>query len=154
MLLISACSQPQSANAKPSAPILIEYSVPKTIEPNIPVITVIKFISERDLKSLKVQALAYSGIKLESAKEPVKFISVLTGDYREVQVTVRLLDEVGYLSVFATTTDLQGRTKSKSILIKYGTATKTTIEKMKSPDLKEDSEGRKVILMPATIKQK
>jgi hypothetical protein len=70
-------------------------------------------------------------------------------DSHETEVKIRLDDEVGYLAVYAETTDTQRRTEHKNTTIRYGSAGISTQQKIKSPFLDESSTGEKLIVIPA-----
>ena len=145
---VVACSNPPVAHAKPSAPVKIEYSVPKNIGSGAEVTTKIRFVAKTNLQRLVVNATPYSGLELVSGGDRIEFTDLQSGDVREIEVNIRLADEVGYLSVFATTTDSRGNTQSKSIAVRYGTVGDATIQKMRPQSLVEDSKGETLILMP------
>ncbi len=150
---VVACSNPLIANAKPSAPVKIEYSVPKNIEEGTEVTTKIRFAAKINLQRLVVNATSYSGLELVSGGDRVEFTNLQSGDVREIEVNIRLADEVGYLSVFATTTDSRGNTQSKSIAVRYGTVGEATIQKMRPQGIVKDSLGEKLILMPGEARE-
>ena len=145
---MAACSNSPAVHAKPSAPIDIEYSVPKNVEVGDEVTTVIRFVAKSNLQSLSVSASSYSGLELVSGGDMTEFIELQKGDAREIEVKISLSDEVGYLSVFATTTNALGNVQTKSIAVRYGTAGEATIKKMQSKSLVEGAKGEKLILMP------
>ena len=145
---VVACSNPPVAHAKPSAPVTIEYSVPKNIEVGAQVTTIIRFIAKTNLQRLVVTATPYSGLELISGGDRIELNNLQSGDTHEIEVNIRLADEAGYLSVFATTTDSRGKTQSKSIAVRYGTVGDATIQKMRPQGLVEDSKGDTLILMP------
>jgi len=142
-----ACSNAQSAYAKTSAPVAIEYIVPKTVEVGEQVVTKIKFVSKTNIQRMEVYADSYNGLELISGGDRTGYTELQNGDSREIEVNIRLLDEVGYLSVFATTTDSSGKVQSKSIMIRYGIAGEITKQKLKSKNVMENSNGEKLILM-------
>jgi len=146
--LVAACSNSPAVHAKPSAPVEIEYSVPKNVEAGSEVTTVIRFVAKSNLQNLSVSASSYSGLELISGGSLAEFTDLQGGDIREIEVKISLLDEVGYLSVFATTTNALGNVRTKSIAVRYGKASDATINKMQSKGLVKDSKGQKLILMP------
>jgi hypothetical protein len=143
-----ACGAPQTVHAKPSAPVEIEYSAPKTARAGDEVTTVIRLTATTDLQKLTVTVSPYSGLELVSGGDHVEFTDLQSGGTREIEVNIRLTDELGYLSVFATTTDSRGNTRSKSIALRYGTADEVTIQKMTPRGMVEESTGERLILMP------
>lgn len=143
-----ACSSPPAVQAKPSAPVEINYSVPKTVQVGDEVTTVIRFTAKTDLQRLAVSASPYSGIELLSGGDSTEFTNLKSGDTREITVSIRLVEELGYLSVVASTTDSPGSTRSKSIAVRYGSANAATLQKMQPRGLVEDAKGEKLILMP------
>lgn len=152
MLLLTgflvACSSPPAVQAKSSAPVEIEYSTPDKIQAGDEATTVIRFTAKTDLQTLTISASPYSGIELLSGGDSIEFANLKSGDAREITVSIRLIDELGYLSVFAATTDSRGNTQSKSIAVRYGAAGEATIRKIQSRGLTENPTGEKLILMP------
>jgi len=154
MLILSsfvvACSNPLVAHAKSFAPVGIEYSVPKTVEIGEEVTTVIRFVVRADLQRLVLSVSPYSGLELIASGDNVEFADLQKADAREMAVNIRLTDEVGYLSIFATTTDLRGKTQTRSIAIRYGAAGEATIQKMRTPGSIDNSKDERLILMPGS----
>ena len=145
---MAACSLSSAVYAKPSAPVEIEFSVPKNVQAGEDVTTVIRFVAKTNLQHLTVSASSYNGLELTSGGAPLEFTNLQSGEVREIEVKIRLLDEVGYLSVFATTTNLLGNVRTKSVAVRYGSVGEATIQKMKSQRVMDDSTGEKLILMP------
>ena len=143
-----ACGAPQTVHAKPSAPVEIDYSAPKTVRAGDEITTIIRLTATTNLKKLTVTVSPYSGLDLVSGGDRTEFTEIQSGNTREIKVNIRLTEEVGYLSVFATTTDTQGNTRTKSIALRYGTVGDTINQKMRSPGTVEDSTGEQLILMP------
>jgi hypothetical protein len=148
---VTACSSPQNVQAKPSAPVKIEYSVPKDVQSGEEVTTVIRFTAETDLQRMEVSASAWRGVELLSSDEANVFEGLKRGDSREFEVRVRLTDEeLGYLSVVATTISTLGSTRTKTTAIPYGTAGAITQQKLESPNLQEGADGERLILQPGS----
>ncbi len=145
---LTACSHQPTVHAKTSAPVSIESSVPENIQTGEHVSTTIRFVAEIDLQQLVLSADAYSGLTLVSGGDEIVLSDLKYGDSREIKVSILLEDEVGYLAVYAETTDDQGRTQHKNITLRFGTVGADTLQKMKSSDLHEDSAGEKVIILP------
>ena len=146
--LVAACSNAPAVHAKPTAPVEIEYSVPKNVATGDEVTTVIRFVAKSNLQNLTVSASPYSGLDLLSGGDMVEFTNLQKGDTREIEVEINLLGEVGYLSVFATTTNALGNVQTKSIAVRYGTAGEATMKKIQPKGLVEGAKGEKLILMP------
>ena len=138
-----------TVQAKPVAPVELDYSVPKNMAPGTQVTTLITFIATADLQQLTVSARAYKGLVLLSGGDPLVFSDLKRGDRREMEVSIQLADEVGYLSVFATTTDSRAKTQARSMAIKYGQVGEATKQKTRPQGLIENPAGEKLILMPA-----
>ncbi len=119
LLLVSLISI--EAQGKPTAPVSIEFLVPENLQAGDTVTTAIQFGAEADLEQLEVSVAPYEGVEIISKNETVVFQSVKQGETRAIEVTVRLLDKIGYLSVFATTS-ITGRVSTKAIAIRYGSA--------------------------------
>ena len=141
------CGSLSAVQAKPSAPVKIDYTVPKTVQAGDDVITIIRFTSKADLQYLTVSTSPYSGLELLSLGESITFINLKAGDIREISVSIRLLEELGYLSVFATTTNLLGSTRSRNIAIGYGSSNAIELKKKQSKGVESDSQGNRLILM-------
>ena len=158
--LISACSNSAMINKKSSdpvqqstlsAPVTFEFNVPKNTRVGEQVTTTIRFVASTDLNELSMSAAPYSGMSLVSGGEQVIMTGLKAGDAGEVQITIRLEEEVGYIAVFASTTNTRGNTLSKSSTIRYGTAGTATRQKLKSPHVVDGATGQKLILMPAEV---
>ena len=150
--LLAACSNATPVQAKQSAPVDIIYSVPKNISSGSTLSTTIQFSAKTDLQKLTVSARPYSGIELMSGGDAIDFDKLQNNDTRSIKVNVQLTDDIGYLSVFATTINTRGRTQSKSITIRYGTSNQSTLQKMQSPHLIETPKGEQLILMPGAAR--
>lgn len=152
VLLIGA-SLSFATGAKPTAPVSIEYSVPKNVQTGDTVSTTIRFVAQANLEQLELSVAPYEGLEVISKNEKAVFQNVNKGEKREIEVTVRLRDEIGYLSVFATTTTSRG-TSTKTIAIRYGTPGTATKQKLKSEKLQKTPEGEKLILFPGEKRPK
>lgn len=73
VLLVMGCSSPLAALAKPTAPVSIEYSVPKTVQKGDVVSTLIRFVAQADLERLEVSVAPYEGLILASNEEKARF---------------------------------------------------------------------------------
>lgn len=151
--LIAAVSASFAAQGKPTAPVSIEYSVPKDMRSGDTVSTTIKFVAQANLEQLEVSVASYEGLEVVSKNEKTVFQNIKKGEKREIEVTVRLTAEIGYLSVFATTTTARGAS-TKTIAIRYGTAGDATKQKLKSQKLQKTPEGEKLILFPGEKRPK
>ena len=147
--LLTACSKQTAVHAKPTAPVTIEYAVPKSIQPGTEVTTTIRFVAVTDLQLLVVSASSYEGLTLIAGGHPIEFANLKRGENREIKVTIHLDDEHGSLAVYASTTATTGKIRAKSITIGYGSAGAATKQKMESPHYSEQKNGDKLILMPA-----
>lgn len=144
-VLLAVVSLSFAAEGKPTAPVTIEYSVPKNMQVGDTVSTTIKFAAQANLEQLEVSMAPYEGVEVVSKNEKVVFQNFKKGEKREIEVTVRLTAEIGYLSVFATTTTARGAS-TKTIAIRYGTVGDATKQKLKSQKLQKTQEGEKHIL--------
>ncbi len=154
-LALSACTPtpPQTIQAKPSAPLAIEYDVPKNIQQGEQIETIIRFIAQTDLKQINVKVAAHKGIALLSEVTEVTFTDVKKDETKQLIVSVRLEDtEVGYLKVSAQIINFLGLRSVKVSSIQYGAIGPATRAKMKSHKIEKDSRGRKLIIMPGTEK--
>ncbi|NOY84735.1 MAG: hypothetical protein GXO96_07940 [Nitrospirae bacterium] len=150
---IFLCLVPTVLEAKTTAPVTIEYTVPKTVQTGDTVSTVIYFIAQTDLEVLKISLEPYRGLKLLSKKKETFFFDLKKGERRDLEIEIQLTDpEIGYLSVFATTETMRS-TSTKSIAIPYGAAGVLTREKLKSSNSAfKRSEGEALILMPGDLR--
>jgi hypothetical protein len=142
-----------AAAAKPTAPVSIEYSVPKNVQTGDTVSTTIRFVAQADLEQLEVSVAPYEGLDVVSKNEKAIFQNAKKGEKREIEVTIRLTAEIGYLSVFATTTTPRG-TSTETIAIRYGTPGDATKQKLKSERLQKTQEGENLILLPGEKRPK
>lgn len=148
MCLVMVCAMPLAVSAKPTAPVAIEYSVPKNVQTGDEVSTTIRVVAQADLEGLKISVSPYEGLVLLSNKEEASFLTIKRGEAREFEVTIQLTDpEVGYLSVFATTITTTD-TRTKSIAIRYGTAGPEKNQKLRSNNLVKTQKGEDLILLP------
>lgn len=144
--LLAACSQPTVVHAKSSAPVEIEYAVDDNVNIGEQVTTTIRFVAKTDMQNMVISAASYNGVSLLSGGEQTVFTSLKSGDAHEIKVRVQLNESVGYLAVFAATTDAQSRTQHKNIAIRYGAQ---TVQKSNSQTVSEGATGELLILMPA-----
>jgi len=152
-LALSIGASVSLAVAKPTAPISIEYSVPKNVQTGDTVSTTIGFVAQTDLEQLEVSVAPYEGLAVVSKNEKAIFQNNKKGEKKEIEVTIRLTAEVGYLSVFATTITSRGPS-TKTIAIRYGTPSDQTKQKLKSEKLQKTQEGEKLILLPGERRPK
>ncbi len=154
MMLLLVCylvisSVPSMANAKPSAPIDIDNINPEIIQVGEEVRSVIRFMAKDDLQHIEVSLSPYSGIELLSHERHVKFFDLKRNDYRAIEVRIKLTNETGYLSVFATTTNMAGNTRTRSVAIRYGSSS-DTLNRKSSRKNENDALRKKLILLPGS----
>ncbi len=142
-------SIPSTVEAKPSAAIDIEKITPKTIRIGEEARSVIRFTAKTDLQHIEVSLSPYSGIELLSHEGYIRFSGLKRNNYREVEVRIKLTKETGYLSVFATTTDMAGNTQTRSIALRYGTLSDTSNRKSSRKN-ENNASRKKLILMPGS----
>ena len=119
--LLAVCNfSIMAAHAKPTAPVAISYSDLDALNNDDTFTTVIKFTAEENLLQLVVSTSPYRNVELLSKSEEFKFVNLKQGESREITVRVQLQAERGYLGVFASTTDLSGLERNKSIAVGYG----------------------------------
>ncbi len=143
------CSLPSVVNAKPSAPIDIDNVNPKISRPGEEVRSVIRFTPRTDLQHVTVSLSPYSGIDLLSSERHIEFTNLKRNDPREIEIRIRLTNKTGYLSVFATTTNMAGTTQTRSIAIRYESAV-DAVNKKGSRRIKKNSPEEKLILLPGS----
>jgi hypothetical protein len=135
--------------AAPTAPVTFEYNVPSDIESGTEVTSSIRFVAGTDMQNMVVSTSAYSGLSIVSGGEQQVFTGVNKGDTYDIAVRIRLDEELGYLAVFAATTDAQGRVMNRNTAIRYGKPGATTRQRLSSGSLTTGSNGETLILMPA-----
>lgn len=154
--LVAACSNPPVADAKSpdpiareknAAPVDFEFNLPTGIKKGDEITTTIRFVARTELNELVMSASPYTGLSVISGGEKKIMTGLNNGDTGEIEVTVRVNDEVGYLAVFASTTDALNRTKHKNMAVRFGTPS-TTIQKKTNTT---DEQTEKLILMPAEL---
>ncbi len=143
------CGLPSMVNAKPSAPLDIENINPKIIRPGEEVRSVIRFTARADLQHVTVSLSPYSGIELLSPEQHIEFTDLKRNDTRKIKIRIRLTNKTGYLSVFATTTNMEGGTQTRSIAIRYESAVEA-VQKKRSQGIRKKSPGEKLILLPGS----
>ncbi|MEZ5649587.1 MAG: hypothetical protein R3E87_03455 [Burkholderiaceae bacterium] len=141
--------QPPVAQAKANAPVSIEYSVPAGLKTGSTATTTIQLVAQSDLQRLVISAAAYSGIELVSGGDQTVIENIKRGESRQIAVNVMLNEPVGYLAVFASTTDSRGQVEHKNIAIRYGSADKVGKRELKPGERMEKSVGETLIIMPA-----
>ncbi len=154
MMLLLVCylvisSVPSMANAKPSAPVDIDNITPEIIQVGEEVRSVIRFTPKTDLRYLKISLSPYSGIELLSSDRYVELTGLQRDNPREIEIRIRLTNETGYLSVFATTTDMAGNTRTRSVAIRYNSSDYTPNRKS-SRENENDALSKKLILLPGS----
>ena len=147
--LLAVCNfSVMTAYAKPTAPVTISYSGLNALNDDDVFTTVIKFTAEDDLLQLVVSASPYRNVNLLSESGEFKFVNLKRGESREITVRVQLLAGRGYLGVLASTIDLSGLERNKSIAVGYGTL-KHLRQFKKSDDMSvKELDGERLILIP------
>ena len=123
------------AQAKPTAPVEIDYDQPKTVKAGDEITTTLDVTATARLVRLKVKVVPYRGLELVSSEQ------------QSIPVTIRMLNnEVGYLSVFATTTTSRGD-RTRAAMLKFGQAGDVTLQRMKSDSVKDAVTGENLNIM-------
>jgi hypothetical protein len=145
--LIAACSQSSIVQAKPSAPVVIDYDKPKNSAVGELVTTTVRFKAKTYLQQLVVSVTADRGLTLESGIDPQVFTNIDTGAMREIEIGIILTDGKAYLAVAVETTDSNGRIRYKNKMIKF------TSDSFNNTQLKDSDvdAGEQLILMPAEV---
>jgi len=146
---ITAITNSTLVQARISAPVSFEAIVPVGLEAGDEVTTTVRFIAGSDMQNMVISAAAYNGLTVVSGGEQQVITGVSKGDTFNIKVSIRLDEEIGYLAVFAATTDTQGRTMNKNTAIRYGKPSATTRQRLSSNSLTTGSNGETLILMPA-----
>lgn len=154
VLFTIACSNATLVNAKASAPVDVEFSVPDNIVPGEQVTTKIRFVAKTDLSQLKVYARAYSGITLNTGGDEEILVDVKSGGSHEIETSILLNEEQGSLAIYVTTTDSLGRIMHRNLLVPYGNAKAASLMKKSGVSPKgvtTSTTGEKQILVPAVV---
>ena len=107
----------------------------------------IRFKATTYLSQLVVSFAADRGLTLESSADTQVFSNIDNGDVREVDISVKLTDDKGYIAAAVQTTESSGRIRHKNTMIKIGDDG-GEVKQLKSVD---GSDGEKLILMPAEV---
>ena len=145
----SKAEKPMAISKKMSAPVKIESSVPKNIQAGEQITTNIRFVALADIPELNVSAKAYSGLKLILGGDETVVTNLKRGEAYNMEVTVLMNDDIGYVAVYASATNARGKTNHNTRSIRFGSPNSTTVQKIKSKHLIENDQGEKLIIMPA-----
>jgi len=145
----SKAETPMADNKKMSAPVNIESSVPKNMKAGEQITTKIRFVALADIPELVVSAKAYSGLELVSGGNELVVTNIKRGETHDMEVTVLLKDDIGYVAVYAAVINAQGKTSYNTRSIRFGSPSAATLQKMESEHLIENSQGEQLIIMPA-----
>ena len=145
---IAACGQTLVAQAKPSAAIDIQHTAPKNISSGDNAVATITLVAKTDIQHLTVDLSAYKGLTLVSGDEHIQVSGLNNGESHQLDVTIHLIDNIGYLAVKATLTDINGQQQHKNIALRFGERTSSS-EKTNLSEIKD----KKFILMPAKKKE-
>jgi len=144
-----ACAAPPAVVAKTSAPITIKSDASESLQSGEEFTTTLTLTAQTNLKKLELSLAPYKNIELVSKNSKADFFDINTNDTRTVEVTLRLLAPVGYLSVFATTTDALGNNRTEAKALKFGTHPKTPSRSLNQQTPSITINGEKLILMPS-----
>ena len=145
--LIAGCSQSSIVQAKPAAPVVIDYDKPKNSVVGEVVTTTVRFKAKTYLQQLVVSVSSDSGLTLESGIDQQVFTNIDTGAMREIEISIILTDVKAYLAVAVETTDTNGRIRHKNKMIKF-TSDSFNNTQSKASDV---DAGEQLILMPAEV---
>jgi len=135
------------AQAKPTAPVEINYSQPEIVKAGDEITTTFDVTATARLVALTVKVVPYRGLELVSGEQEIIFDAMAKGDTQSIPVTIRILDdEVAYLSVFATTKTRRGE-RTRAAMLKFGQAGKVTLQRMKSRSEKDAVTGENLNIM-------
>jgi uncharacterized protein YcfL len=137
---------------KPSAPIEFHYEIPAGLKNGDVNTTTLIIIPTVDASQIEVTMTPYQGLADLSGNSNLLFTNVPVGVETAIELTVQLLNDVGYLTVEATITERNGKISSKVFLIKYGLATVTQLKNNSENTIYNNELGRSIILMPAEEK--
>jgi hypothetical protein len=146
MLSVSSLAQ-----AMPTSPVSLEYNVPKNIMLGEVVTTTVRLIANKDLASLTISASAYDGLVLISSGNETVFENITRGDSREIEVTIQLGNDLGYLAMETTSIDTASREQYNNQAIRFGEPNTTTRSRMKADNLIVDSSGETLFLMQPEV---
>ncbi len=148
--LLMGCANSTTVSAKPSAPVAISSTQPNTISAGDEFSATLTFTAQSDIKQLDIKLSPYQGIEVVSTNTETSFYDLKRSETRTLEVTLRLLQLGGYLSVFATTTSNDDSKKTKAATITFGNI--KNIKRSASPT-HTIINGEKLILMPAKTAQ-
>jgi hypothetical protein len=146
MLSVSSLAQ-----AMPTSPVSLKYNVPKNIMLGEVVTTTVRLIANKDLASLTISASAYDGLVLISSGNETVFENITRGDSREIEVTIQLGNDLGYLAMETTSIDTASREQYNNQAIRFGEPNTTTRSRMKADNLIVDSSGETLFLMQPEV---
>jgi hypothetical protein len=133
--------------AKPSAPVEIQYDQPSQLSSGDTFNVLLKIKAKRPLVRLKISISPYAGLDIIEGNLDTVMEEINRRQVVEIPVTLRLTaDDVGYLSVFATT-QTRSNTRTKAQLLKFGNHNPINVQRMKSKASKHIN-GESLILMP------
>lgn len=146
MVVVSSIAQ-----ARPTSPVSLEYDEPENIMAGQLVTTKVRVIANTDLPSITLSASAYSGLLLISGNEETVFTNLKRGDSREIEVTIQLDNDLGYVAMQIASTDTMDRDRHQSLALRFGSPNTTTLSKMRSQNTIVDSSGQTLELMQAEV---
>jgi hypothetical protein len=138
-------------SAMSPSPVTLEYDVPENLMPGEVVTTTVRLIANKDLASLTISASAYDGLILISSGNETVFENITRGDSREIEVTIQLDNDLGYLAMETTSIDTASRERYNNQAIRFGEPNATTQSRMGADNLIEDSSGETLFLMQAEV---
>ena len=147
MLLVSLLGALTSAQAKPSAPININYDAVKTVSIDETINHEVNVSSNIEIKELLVELTAKSGLTLDESSEKQTFTDIKAGESQTVLLNATLNNTVGYVVLSISATDIEGNLHYKNKVIKYGTG---SVAKQKLAVVSTVND-EKLILMPAQV---
>lgn len=146
MLFSALISVTASIHAKPSAPINVNYHVIKIVSIDETISHELSVFSNIDLAKLSVILSPQSGLTLDESSMQ-SFTNINAGENTAVLFNATYTNNVGYVIVDITATDVNGDVHYKNKVIKYGTGS-ALVEKFSAVTSVNDE---KVILMPAQV---
>jgi hypothetical protein len=144
MVVVSSLAQ-----AKSTSPVSLEYNEPENIVAGQVVTTTVRLTANTDLPSLTVSASADTGLLLISSNEHAVFTNLKRGDIREIEVTIQLDNDLGYVVMQIASTDSMNRDRHQSLALRFGEPNTALRARLSPENIIVDSSGETLFLMKA-----
>lgn len=149
MVLMSLLSLVMSAQAKPSAPITINFEAVKDVNIDETINHEINISANIEIKELLIEFSAKSGLTLDESSQKQLFTDIKADESTAVLVNATFTGTVGYMVINISATDIENNVHYKNKVIKYGSGSKI---KQKLTNISTIND-EKIILMPAQVNE-